>query len=308
VTPRKVSHVAILGAGPAGRGLASALTRARLEVTLIDGDAAALAGAPCDEAAGLHCRSDLSAAAAADLVIGTAAGQELAGRARGAVPGAILALDLAGAALEEAGTDGALVGLQLLPPGKSPRILEIRRSGATTAEALVTLNALARRAGLPAVTTGPGGVARHLLAQRRRQLAALRRAGVLRQRIEALGAPPDPEAEPDAVTDRLVYPLINEGARLLQAGAAARASDIDLLAVHGCGFRMAWGGPMHLADRLGLAHVAGRLAALAGATGDDSLRPAPLLAELAEAGAGFADWSERKGGAAQKGDAGGGAT
>ena len=46
--------------------------------------------------------------------------------------------------------------------------------------------------------------------------------------------------------------LINEGARALEAGVAARASDIDVIYVNGYGFPAWRGGPMFYADRLGL--------------------------------------------------------
>jgi 3-hydroxyacyl-CoA dehydrogenase len=45
---------------------------------------------------------------------------------------------------------------------------------------------------------------------------------------------------------------------------------------------------MHYADSVGLARVRDRLAAFAAKTGDDSLRPSPLLEELAAEGKGFA--------------------
>jgi 3-hydroxyacyl-CoA dehydrogenase len=97
---------------------------------------------------------------------------------------------------------------------------------------------------------------------------------------------------PEEIVERALFPLINEGARILQEGIAERASDIDLVWVNGYGWPRATGGPMYHADALGLAYVAERLAAFAADTPDDpSLNPAPLLAELAGRGATFASWS-----------------
>ncbi|EFH11997.1 3-hydroxyacyl-CoA dehydrogenase NAD-binding domain-containing protein [Teichococcus cervicalis] len=92
----------------------------------------------------------------------------------------------------------------------------------------------------------------------------------------------------DEILERLVFPMINEGARILEEGIAARPGDIDIVWLYGYNWPAWRGGPMHHADAVGLAHVAQRLAHYAEATGDDSLRPAPLLARLAESGQGFA--------------------
>lgn len=92
---------------------------------------------------------------------------------------------------------------------------------------------------------------------------------------------------PAEIRDRLLLPMINEGARILEEGIAARASDIDVVWVHGYGWPAWTGGPMHHAGALGLNTIAERLNAFADATGDEALRPAPLLARLAAEGRGF---------------------
>jgi 3-hydroxyacyl-CoA dehydrogenase len=89
------------------------------------------------------------------------------------------------------------------------------------------------------------------------------------------------------ILERLVFPMINEGARILQEGIAARAGDIDVIWLHGYNWPAWRGGPMFHADQLGLARIAARLTAFAEATGDDTLRPAPLLASLAESNGSF---------------------
>jgi 3-hydroxyacyl-CoA dehydrogenase len=92
----------------------------------------------------------------------------------------------------------------------------------------------------------------------------------------------------DEIVERLLFPMINEGARILHEGIAQRPGDIDVIWVCGYGFPVHRGGPMHYADSVGLAHIRDRLAAFAHKTGDDRHRPAPLLEELAAAGKGFA--------------------
>jgi 3-hydroxyacyl-CoA dehydrogenase len=92
----------------------------------------------------------------------------------------------------------------------------------------------------------------------------------------------------DEIVERLLFPMINEGARILAEGIARRPGDIDVIWVYGYGFPAHRGGPMHYADSVGLARVRDRLAAFAAKTGDDSLRPSPLLEELAAEGKGFA--------------------
>ncbi|WP_203075952.1 3-hydroxyacyl-CoA dehydrogenase NAD-binding domain-containing protein [Falsiroseomonas ponticola] len=91
----------------------------------------------------------------------------------------------------------------------------------------------------------------------------------------------------DEILDRLVLPMVNEGARILEEGIAARPGDIDVVWLNGYNWPAWRGGPMHYADARGLAEVAARLAQFADQTGDESLRPAPLLARLAAEGKGF---------------------
>jgi len=92
----------------------------------------------------------------------------------------------------------------------------------------------------------------------------------------------------DAIVERLLFPMINEGARILHEGIAQRPGDIDVIWVYGYGFPVYRGGPMHYADSVGLGYIRDRLTAFALTAGDDRHRPAPLLEELAAAGKGFA--------------------
>ncbi len=95
------------------------------------------------------------------------------------------------------------------------------------------------------------------------------------------------------ILDRLLLPMVNEGARILDEGIAARPGDIDVVWLHGYGWPAWTGGPMHWADARGLVDIATRLDAFAETSGDESLKPAPLLARLAAEGGGFAGLKAR---------------
>ncbi len=93
--------------------------------------------------------------------------------------------------------------------------------------------------------------------------------------------------ERQEIVERLVFPMINEGARILDEGIALRAGDIDVIWIHGYGFPVWRGGPMFYADTIGLPYVRDRLAAFARQTGDPRHEPAALLTRLASEGGGF---------------------
>jgi 3-hydroxyacyl-CoA dehydrogenase len=90
------------------------------------------------------------------------------------------------------------------------------------------------------------------------------------------------------ILDRLLLPMVNEAARILEEGIAARPGDIDVVWLHGYNWPAWRGGPMHWADARGLKAVFARLTELARQTGDESLAPAPLLAQLVAEDRGFA--------------------
>ncbi len=89
---------------------------------------------------------------------------------------------------------------------------------------------------------------------------------------------------PKEIVERLLFPMINEGARILDEKIAQRAGDIDVIWIHGYGFPAWRGGPMHYANTLGLPDVCARLNEFAVAAGDPRHAPAPLLARLAAEG------------------------
>lgn len=91
----------------------------------------------------------------------------------------------------------------------------------------------------------------------------------------------------EEILDRLLLPMINEGAKILDEGIAVRASDIDVVYVYGYGWPVYRGGPMHYANKLGLDKVLEKLRHYQKQSGDDFWAPSPYLVKLAEAGGQF---------------------
>jgi 3-hydroxyacyl-CoA dehydrogenase len=93
----------------------------------------------------------------------------------------------------------------------------------------------------------------------------------------------------DEIVHRLVYALVNEGAKIVEEGIAMRASDIDMVYLTGYGFPLHRGGPMNYADTVGLFNVVGAMRRFAANPLDDAAfwQPAPLLAKLAAEGKSF---------------------
>jgi 3-hydroxyacyl-CoA dehydrogenase len=110
-------------------------------------------------------------------------------------------------------------------------------------------------------------------------------AGIVQRRISA-----------EEITDRCIYALVNEGARILEEGYALRASDIDIIYLNGYGFPAHRGGPMWYADTVGLKKVFERVSELHREHGE-TWRPAPLLQRLAEQGKTFAQFGKEEGAA-----------
>ena len=91
----------------------------------------------------------------------------------------------------------------------------------------------------------------------------------------------------EEIVERLVYALVNEGARILDDGIAAKASDIDVVYLTGYGFPVWRGGPMFYADSVGLFNVLAAIRRYAKGYEGDAWQPAPLLVALAETGKSF---------------------
>ncbi len=97
------------------------------------------------------------------------------------------------------------------------------------------------------------------------------------------------EISDSEILERCMYPLINEGAKILAEGIAIHPSDIDLIWVYGYGFPVGKGGPMFYADQVGTKQVFDVMKKLYDEHGE-MLKPAPLLEELAASGKSFADF------------------
>jgi 3-hydroxyacyl-CoA dehydrogenase len=91
----------------------------------------------------------------------------------------------------------------------------------------------------------------------------------------------------EEITERLIFPMIDEGARILEEGIAARPGDIDVVWLNGYNWPAWRGGPMYHGGVLGAAKIAQRLEAYAESSGDQSLRPSAALSGLAREGKGF---------------------
>jgi len=84
----------------------------------------------------------------------------------------------------------------------------------------------------------------------------------------------------DEIIGALLYPMVNEGAKILDEGMAQRASDIDTVWIYGYGWPVYRGGPMFWANLVGLDKVVAGLEA-------NGVAVAPLLKAKAEAGEKF---------------------
>ncbi|MCF2525231.1 3-hydroxyacyl-CoA dehydrogenase NAD-binding domain-containing protein [Bradyrhizobium sp. G127] len=110
---------------------------------------------------------------------------------------------------------------------------------------------------------------------------------LIQETLAKLGLKPR-QIDDQEILERMVYPMINEGARILEEKIAARPSDIDVVWLYGYGWPIYRGGPMFYADQVGLKKVAERLSFYAKQTNDPSLEPASLLKRLADEGKTFA--------------------
>ena len=92
----------------------------------------------------------------------------------------------------------------------------------------------------------------------------------------------------EEILERCIYPMINEGAKILEEKKAIRPSDIDVVWVNGYGWPVYRGGPMHYGDQIGLDKVLAKMKEFQATMGDD-FKPASLLEKLAADKKKFAD-------------------
>ena len=90
------------------------------------------------------------------------------------------------------------------------------------------------------------------------------------------------------ILERCLYPMVNEGAKILDEGIALRGSDVDVTWINGYGWPMYTGGPMYWADEIGLGEVLGRIRHYDETLGGDHWAPSPLLEQQAAEGGSLA--------------------
>ncbi len=119
---------------------------------------------------------------------------------------------------------------------------------------------------------------------------------------ETRAATPDPEVEQlikdfatgqgieqrdvsdQEVLERLLYPMVNEGSKILDEGIAVRGSDIDVVWVNGYGWPVYRGGPMYWADEVGLGEIVDKIEGYGGTLGGRHWELSPLLRRLVDDG------------------------
>jgi 3-hydroxyacyl-CoA dehydrogenase len=99
--------------------------------------------------------------------------------------------------------------------------------------------------------------------------------GIVREFVAKKGGTPR-ELTQEEILERCLYPMVNEGAKILDEGIAIRASDIDVVWVNGYGWPVARGGPMYWADQVGAKRIA-----------DAVKDPSPYLQKVAESAGKF---------------------
>lgn len=220
----------------------------------------------------------------------------------------------------------AVIGLHFFSPANGMKLLEVVRGQATSADTIATAMAVAQKIGkMPVlVRVCEGFVGNRMLAGYWREAGLLLKEGASRKQIDdamtdfGMAAGPFAMADQmgtdinmatrtrltpvqaasdegvprrtvtaDEIVSRCVLALINEGARIIDEGIVQRASDVDVVYVHGYGFPGARGGPMFHAQTMGLQATLAHIQALQREHGDH-WTPAPLLERLvAEGGTTF---------------------
>lgn len=153
------------------------------------------------------------------------------------------------------------------------------------ADALVEMDRLGQKSG--------AGYYKYDAATRARQ-ADPEVEALIKEKAKELGIE-QREISEEEIVDRLFFPLINEGALILEEGIAQRPGDIDVVYLYGYGFPVAKGGPMFYGDQVGLKQVYDRICEFRDKLGADYWQPAPLLEKLAKEGKTFADWAKDNG-------------
>ena len=96
------------------------------------------------------------------------------------------------------------------------------------------------------------------------------------------------DIDDEEILKRCIYPMVNEGAKILQEGIAIRSSDIDIIWINGYGFPAYRGGPMHYGETVGLRNLYDQICSYREIHGE-VWKPAELLKRLAEEGKRFSE-------------------
>jgi 3-hydroxyacyl-CoA dehydrogenase len=114
---------------------------------------------------------------------------------------------------------------------------------------------------------------------------------ILRARAAALQVPQRQHTTHE-ILERCLYPLLNEGFRILEEGVVQRASDIDVVWTSGYGFPRYRGGPIHYAEQIGLKTLYEGMLKYRAEFGPMHWEPAALLRQLALGGQTVAQWQQ----------------
>jgi len=112
-------------------------------------------------------------------------------------------------------------------------------------------------------------------------------------KAQAVGVAPRQHSEQE-ILERCLYPLMNEGFRILEEGVVLRASDIDVVYTSGYGFPRYRGGPLFYAETIGLKTLLDGMYKYRDLFGPMHWEPAQLLVELVKKGQSIADWERSR--------------
>jgi 3-hydroxyacyl-CoA dehydrogenase len=112
-------------------------------------------------------------------------------------------------------------------------------------------------------------------------------------KAKAVGVAPRQHTEQE-ILERCLYPLMNEGFRILEEGVVLRASDIDVVWTSGYGFPRYRGGPMFHAEAIGLKTLLDGMHKYRDLFGPMHWEPAQLLVELVKSGRSVAEWERSR--------------
>ena len=112
---------------------------------------------------------------------------------------------------------------------------------------------------------------------------------ILRAKARDLGIEARPHTDVE-ILERCLYPLLNEGIRIIEEGVALRTGDVDVVWTSGYGFPRYRGGPLFHADTIGLPTLLGGILKYRQQFGPMHWEPAPLLTQLVQSGQTLAQW------------------